>query len=308
MQAMPTLLTKDLEPRHERLLAIVLIVLAIAAIAGTLWRYLPGWIGPGPLDAMESRSAAGDPTAAEPRARLAEHGLFGPAPTGNTESDLALPIDAPQTNLDLTLRGTLASKDPKNALAIIADSEDVERTYAVGAELPGEAVLHAVYRDRAILNRAGELETLPLRDPDRQLASGESARGESGSNGDRSGNDRQRPTTDQLRDDADEADELARAAEQLRNDPAALARQFTAVPVQEGGNLIGVRLRASGDSSLLSRIGLRGSDVVTAVNGVPLNDYSRANEVMSQLQSGTDFQVTILRNGREQQVNVSLGD
>lgn len=305
MQAMPTLLTKDLEPRHERLLATVLIVLAIAAIAGTLWRYLPGWIGPGPLAAMESGAAAGDPTAAEPRARLAEHGLFGPAPAENTEGGLALPIDAPQTNLDLTLRGTLATKDPENALAIIADGEDVERTYAVGAELPGEAVLRAVYRDRVILNRAGELETLPLRNPDRQLASGESTRGTSGSNGNRSGDGRQRPTMDQLRA---EADELARAAEQFRNDPAALARQFTAVPVQEDGDLIGVRLRASGDSTLLSRIGLRASDVVTAVNGVPLNDFSRANEVMSQLQSGTDFQVTILRNGREQQVNVSLGD
>lgn len=305
MQAMPTLLTKELEPRHERLLAIVLIVLAIAAIAGTLWRYLPGWIGSGPLAVMESRAAADDPTAAQPRARLAEHGLFGPAPAEGTGAELALPINAPQTNLDLTLRGTLATEDPKNALAIIADSEDVERTYAVGAELPGEAVLHAVYRDRAILNRAGELETLPLRNPDRQLASGDSARGKSGSNGNRSGNGRQRPTMEQLRD---EADELARAAEEFRNDPAALARQFTAVPVQEDGSLVGVRLRASGDSTLLSRIGLRGTDVVTAVNGVPLNDYSRANEVMSQLQSGTDFQVTILRNGREQQVNVSLGD
>lgn len=308
MQAMPTLLTKDLEPRHERLLAIVLIVLAVAAIAGTLWRYLPGWLGPGPLAALESGAGAGESTAADPRARLSEHGLFGPAPAENTEGQLALPIDAPRTNLDLTLRGTLATKDPENALAIIADSENVERTYAVGAELPGNAVLHAVYRDRAILDRAGELETLPLRNPDRQLASGETTRGKSGSNGNQSGNGRQRPTMDQLREEADKAGELARAAEQLRNDPAALARQFTAVPVQEDGNLVGVRLRASGDSTLLSRIGLRGSDVVTAVNGVPLNDYSRANEVMSQLQSGTDFQVTILRNGREQQVDVSLGD
>lgn len=305
MQAMSTLLTKDLEPRHERLMAMMLIVLAVAAIAGTLWRYLPGWIGPGPLAATESAAETGDPTSANPRTRLAEHGLFGPAPTENAGTEPALSINAPQTNLDLTLRGTLATEDPKNALAIIADGEDVERTYAVGAELPGEAVLRAVYRDRVILNRAGELETLPLRNPDRQLASGESTRGTSGSNGNRSGDGRQRPTMDQLRA---EADELARAAEQFRNDPAALARQFTAVPVQEDGNLVGVRLRASGNSTLLSRIGLRGSDVVTAVNGVPLNDYSRANEVMSQLQSGTDFQVTVLRNGREQQVNVSLGD
>lgn len=308
MQAMPSLFTKDLDPRHERLLAIVLILLALAAIAGTLWRYLPGWIGPGPLAGIESEAGPGDSSPGETRPGLAEHGLFGSAPdAAGAAGELALPINAPQTDLDLTLRGTLATEDPEAALAIIADAENGERTYAVGAELPGDAVLHAVHRDRAILRRAGELETLPLRDPDRHAAaSGDTARGgDARSDGGKAGAGRQSRASDRRRD---EADELARAAEQLRDDPSALARQFAAVPVQEDGRLVGVRLRATGDSTLLSRIGLRGSDVVTAVNGVPLNDYGRANEVMNQLRSGSDFQVTVLRNGQEQQLDVSLSD
>lgn len=303
MQAMPpTLFTKDLDPRHERLLAIGLILLALAAIGATLWRYLPGWLGPGPLAHVESGSRAKAATDTGSRSRLADYGLFGAAPGGAADVELALPIDAPRTNLNLSLRGTLATEDPENALAIVADGEGVERTYAVGDELPGDASLHAVYRDRAILSRAGELETLPLRDPERQAA-GETTGASEGGSGSES-----RPSLDTGRADDSTRNELERTAERLRNDPSQLAREFTAVPVQEDGRLIGVRLRATGDSALLSRVGLRGSDVLTAVNGVPLNDFSRANEVMTQLQSGTDFQVTVLRNGREQQVNVSLND
>lgn len=302
MQAMPSLFIKDLDPRHERLLAIALIVLAAAAIGGTLWRYLPAWTGPGPLAGPGSGTGAGTASTGEPRSDLAEHGLFGDAPGGETpEGQLALALDAPRTNLDLSLRGTLAAGDPQAALAIIADGDGDERTYRVGADLPGNAVLHAVHRDRAVLRRAGELETLPLRDPERSAAAAETPAGDSGGNPDRPGS-RNRPGS------PGEADELARAAEQLRNDPAELARQFAAVPVQEDGRLVGVRIRATGDSTLLSRVGLRGSDVVTAVNGVPLNDYGRASEVMDQLRSGSDFQVTVLRNGREQQIDVSLND
>ncbi len=301
MQAMPpTLFTKDLDPRHERLLAIGLILFALAAIGLTLWRYLPGWFGPGPMAAVESGNRVEARADTEPGSRLADYGLFGAAPGGAADVELALPIDAPRTNLNLSLRGTLATEDPENALAIVADGEGVERTYAVGDELPGDASLHAVYRDRAILSRAGELETLPLRDPEREAAGGTDRTSEAGSESS-SGLDAERA------DDSTQ-NELERTAERLRNDPSQLAREFTAVPVQEDGRLIGVRLRATGDSALLSRVGLRGSDVLTAVNGVPLNDFSRANEVMTQLQSGTDFQVTVLRNGREQQVNVSLND
>lgn len=293
MQAMPSLYLKDLDPRLERLLAIVLILLAMAAIGATLWRYLPVWAGPGPLAAIESDIRGETGAGPERTPSLADYGLFGAALGADAEVELALPLDAPQTELDLTLRGTLATEDPENALAIIADGDGVERSYAVGSELPGDAVLHAVHRDRAILRRAGDLETLPLRDPERGKANTAD-----GPRGRRPGGAR----------DADASDELARAAERLRNDPEELARQFSAVPVQEDGRLVGVRLRAVDDSALLSRVGLRASDVLTAVNGVPLNDFSRANEIMNQLQSGTDFQVTVLRNGREQQVNVSLND
>lgn len=296
MQAMPALFTTELNPRHERFLAVVLILLALAAIGGTLWRYLPGWFGPGPLAAAGTGGPADFDRQQRPARSLADYGLFGAAPDGAGEGP-ALPISAPTTSLDLELHGTLATRDPDKALAIVADPEGREHTYAVGAELPGGAVLHRVYPDRAILRRAGQLETLPLRDPERATAA----------SGERAVSGNARSTGNGSRDGGGTG-ELARAAERLRDNPAALARQFTAVPVQEGGQMVGVRLRTTDGSALLSRVGLRASDVVTAVNGVPVNDFSRTGEIMTQLQSGNEFQVTVLRNGQEQQINVTLSD
>lgn len=297
MQAMPALSIKDLDPKHERRLAMAAIALALLGIAWTLWRYLPGWFETGPSAAADGAPPAVASRADGERRSLDEYALFGATPGGGTDVPGELVIDAPETDLDLTLRGTLATAEPDDALAIIGDSEGNEKTYRVADELPGGAELHRVYRDRVILRRDGELETLTLREPERVAGSGgEAAAGEARAAGVGPG----------ARPSSSDAGELARTARRLRNDPAELARNFTAVPVQEDGRLVGVRLRATGDGALLSRIGLRSSDVVTSVNGIPLNDLSRTGEIMAQLQSARDFQVTVRRDGREQQISVSL--
>lgn len=293
MQAMPALFIKDFAPRHERLLALAAILLALAAIAWTLWRYLPGWSSPLPGDSVGAPGTATAQSRAPDRS-LADYALFGAASNAAGGADIDVVIDAPDTDLDLTLRGTLATEQPDQALAIIGDSQGTERRYAVGDELPGGATLHRVYRDRVILRRAGEMETLRLRDPERiTSAAPEGSRP-------RAATGRERQAGSAV------PSALGTAVSELRSDPAEIMRNFTAVPVQEDGRLVGVRLRSTGDGALLSRIGLHSSDVVTSVNGIPVNDMSRTGELMTQLQSASSFQVTVLRNGREQQINVSL--
>ena len=87
--------------------------------------------------------------------------LFGEAgaeplePQGNV-------IDAPETRLNLKLRGTIAAGDEKYAHAIIGDGKGEDGVYFIKDSVPGGAVLHEIYPDRVILNRAGALETLRL--------------------------------------------------------------------------------------------------------------------------------------------------
>jgi general secretion pathway protein C len=89
-------------------------------------------------------------------------------------------------------------------------------------------------------------------------------------------------------------------------DAAALASQVQVFPVLENGRFAGVRLSAGRDSELFERSGLRPTDIVTAVNGIPLDGPQRQSELLESLRDARSLQLTIRRDGREQQVGVDL--
>ena len=70
------------------------------------------------------------------------------------------PPIAPKVPLVLT--GVIAGNDAQNGLAIIGQSAQATKVYAVGDTVPGGVKLHAVYEDRVILDDNGELQTLAL--------------------------------------------------------------------------------------------------------------------------------------------------
>ncbi len=91
--------------------------------------------------------------------------LFGAAGTAPVTIKA---VDAPETRLNLKLRGTIAAGDKKYAHAIIGDGKGKNEVYFVDDAVPGGAILHAVYPDKIILNRAGALETFALA-PDQRV-------------------------------------------------------------------------------------------------------------------------------------------
>ena len=87
---------------------------------------------------------------------------MGVAAQGSQPVQTNIPIEAPETKLQLILRGALSSDDPEHARAIIADPRGKEEQYAIGEELPGNAELSEIHPDRVILKRNGRFETLRL--------------------------------------------------------------------------------------------------------------------------------------------------
>ena len=87
---------------------------------------------------------------------------------------------------------------------------------------------------------------------------------------------------------------------------AELAKQVNVLPVIENGRFAGVRLNVGRDSDLLSRTGLRSTDVVTAVNGIPLDGVQRQAELLDALRNTRSFTVTIRRDGKTLDVPVGL--
>ncbi|MBD8525224.1 type II secretion system protein GspC [Pseudomarimonas arenosa] len=237
------------------------------------------------------------PTSSVP---LAQWHLFGNA---GAAPDLARLVQtAPETPLRLSLRGTLNIDATDGGMAIIADEQGKEAAYRVGDSVPGEATLTAIYAGRVLLSRAGRDEGLSLR-PDLGAAASDSDPNR------RAALPGQRPTNapgfvnPQLSFGAPSLETLrARTG----TDIAELAKQVNVLPVVENGRFAGVRLNVGRDSDILVRTGIRSTDIITAVNGIPLDGPHRQAELLNALRDARQLTLTVRRDGQTQTLAVGL--
>ena len=201
--------------------------------------------------------------------------LFGEA---SSAPEISAVENAPQTSLELNLRGVIASRDRKTARAIIGDSSGTENFYALDAQVPGGAVLKEILADRVILLRGGGHETLML--PKDKL---EGDGGEFGA-----------PPLPVAAPDEAMLDEYRDA---LQNHPETLADRIQPMPVHEGGKFVGYRFISPRDPTLLSRLGMQPGDVVTAVNGAQLDNPLKGMQVLRGISAEDEIRVDTLRNG-----------
>ena len=82
----------------------------------------------------------------------------------------------------------------------------------------------------------------------------------------------------------------------------ALAKQFG---LQQGG---GVLIGDVSSDTPASRAGLKKGDVVTAMNGQPVNAANQLQVQISQMAPGAVVKLTVWRDGKSQDVNVTLGE
>ncbi len=275
----------------------VLLVIAFAATAADLtWKLIPGASTPtAAMPVAASPAAANAPDAQQLAGQIAARHLFGIASAQTAAA--ARPVQAPETRLRLTLRGVIANDDVHAARAIIASANGEENSYAVGQEVPGGAKLSEIRADNVLLERSGRFEVLTM--PKESVGDGlvDSSAGAAaplpGSEADSLGDLRTRP--------------LREIRDALVADPNAVNRLLRVVPIQQGDEFKGFRVMAGSQTHLLERLGFQRGDIVTAVNGVQLDNPIKGLEAVRQIteaQSGVD--ITVLRNGTSQVLNISL--
>ena len=209
--------------------------------------------------------------------------LFGNAVVQNTNADGA---NAPPSSMPLVLAGLLATDNPKEGMAIIGESAAAAKVVAVGGQVPGGATLHSVYNDRAVIDRNGVLESVML---PRNAAGTLSAAP---------------PPPPQVASSGDPA--LDRMRRLVSDDPSVIGQVMRPQPVFAGGKMRGFRVYPGANRQAFARIGLRAGDLVTAINGTPLDDKDRAQEIFATLNSSTDARVSITRNGRQQELVLNM--
>ncbi len=189
--------------------------------------------------------------------------------------------DAPATSMPLILAGVIADPDPAKGVAIIGENAAAGKLYAVGAAIPGGVHLHAVYADRVLLERNGGLETLML---PRTPISGAG-----------------RPQSPAI--------SVSPHPGGAGREPASLLAGLVRIqPVFNQGKLQGYRIFPGGThgASAFTQLGLKGGDLIEAVNGTALDDATRAMEVLQTLSSSATATVTVSRNGQAQELNLNL--
>jgi general secretion pathway protein C len=299
LQLPPALLrTYERYGRHlPRVAEVVLVVLVAQAAAALMWKLVPvpasaAWTPP---------TIAADPTQGANRGPHVEaimnaH-LFGQY-TPPANPDLNAIADAPDTHLDLTLMGILAATAERGSRALIAASNGEESPFAIGDDVDRGVTLQAIFPDRVILARNGQLETLRL---DKNSTGGVLPAGFQG---------HRHPSEEDGGDEEEATDDtsamLSDIREELMSDPSRASEYIRVQPASNGGQLRGYRIYPGRDRTVFSAIGLRPGDLVTQVNGIQLNDANTALAMLQQLSQANNLTVVIERGGQQQTVNVNL--
>jgi general secretion pathway protein C len=207
--------------------------------------------------------------------------LFGTAATPSQGGNDA---NAPQTSMSLVLTGIIAGSNPRVGFAILGENPTAAKVHAVGDNVPGGAKLHSVYSDRVLLDRNGHIESLSLP---------HQSSGQLGTGKVQAAVPNQNPAFDRVR-------------RLISEDPAALSDIMRNQPVLMGGKLRGFRVYPGRNRQAFTRLGLHSGDLVVAINGTPLDDPARGDEIFRTIGSSSEARVTVMRDGQQQDLSLNM--
>jgi general secretion pathway protein C len=224
-------------------------------------------------------------------------GVAGAAPVTEQSQTKAANVDesAAETRLQLVLLGVIEVDVPEKGGAVI-QAQGKEELFIVGEKLPvpGNVTLAKVLADRAIINNNGRFESLMLYDdaaPRPQAVAAAPA--------DEGVIDR--------RSDQNITRMAADYRQQLLSNPVSLA-DVIKVSVAKGddGSVIGYKIRPGRHQKQFSDFGFQSDDVVTAINGVELNNPTKALEVYRMLREAKDATFSVKRGDEDLTLIVGL--
>jgi general secretion pathway protein C len=204
--------------------------------------------------------------------------LFGAAPVAQQDG-----ANAPATSMPLVLTGIIAGNDPQNGLAILGANAQSAKVYAVGDTIAGGPKLHSVYSDRVLIDREGQLESLAL--PHQVSATAP-------------------PPSSAAFQSAENP--VERMRRMISEQPGLIGDVIRPQPVMDHGHLNGFRVYPGRNRPAFNALGLHAGDQVTAINGTPLDDRDRSEQILRTLSSASEARVTVIRGGQQQDLVLNI--
>ena len=221
--------------------------------------------------------------------------------------------DAADTQLNVTLRGVVASNIEAGGRAVI-NVNDRDDVYAVGDTLPiGTNVkLVKVLEDRVILDNNGHYETLWLFKEDPNAPRIASTYFTPSAPASAETNDWSRVRVASRAPIGDQASNSngADLGSPMRAPDPAVAQSLADVVAmsiyREAGKVMGYKIRPGRNTEQFFSLGLQVDDVVTAVNGVPLSSPGKIMEIYKSMGNATSANLEIKRGGGTVNLDIVL--
>jgi len=240
-------------------------------------------------------------------AKIQSLNLFGLYNENSEETAEIEMANVPETQLNLTLAGLVASDDKTIAAAII-ENQGKQETYGIGDIIIGtRANLEQVLIDRVIIKHSGRLETLMLdgfdySQPAREVTKKPLARKTRS-------NVAAKPVgtgvVDQRNNKA-----LTATAKNLRNElsenPAKISDYLRISPKRKDGSIVGYSLRPGKKPEFFKLSGLKTGDVAVQMNGFDLIAPAQAMQAMAEMKQARDISLLVDRQGSLTEILISL--
>lgn len=299
--------------RRIRLLLFLLLVLwALFAVARILWFFVPqaqqSAVPQVKVINPVTNSGPASPARKLDIGKMRAWHLFGEAgatvavpPPAVVSARDGIEKDARQTRLDLKLRGIVASTQDGLGHAII-EHRSRQAVYAVEDKLPvsGRVTLAKVMPRQVILDNGGTYERLELFD---KSALGSVA-----------ASPVQQPPPQRPSAVTQQASGTGVAAmandyrSRLYSNPQSLAEVVRISAVRQDGALRGYRIAPGKDKAQFEQLGFKSGDVVTSVNGVPLDNPASTMKLYNMLRSASEVTFELLRDQQPHSLSVSLDE
>ncbi|MDH3886841.1 MAG: PDZ domain-containing protein [Desulfobacterales bacterium] len=260
-----------------------------------------GWLSPGEAPQASSRKVAfkqqdDHPPLSRYRA-ITKRNLF------NTNPDIEVPARAinvdnlKETDLKLKLWGTVTGQDRK-AYAVIEDTKTrKQELYRIGDSIQ-DATVKLILRQKVVLSVSDRDEILGMEEIGAAKGGRESPRVASKA----AAEPPKMPVSSYPRQLTLKSDQIQSALENLDQ----LMDQARIRPHIEDGKPSGISITGIKPDTIFRKMRLRNGDIITGVNGDPIETVDDAMKIFGDLSSTPEVQVEIKRRGRKRVLNYKI--
>ncbi len=204
-------------------------------------------------------------------------------------------VDAPQTRLNLTLVGVVASNDDAFSLAVIANRGQ-QATYGLNEQIEGTRVtLKAVFADRVIIDNAGRDETLMLDGVDYEQLTIQSPASQL-----------ENSAVNESMSRRDVESKLSAIRSAIRQNPREIFQYVSLSQVKQDEQIIGYRVSAGRDPALFEAVGLQNGDIAVQLNGLDLTEPSAMTQIFQAVNDLTELNLTVDRDGQQYDIYIQF--